>query len=152
MSKSNTPNNKKIFIECAQNKRYTSSMCEHLQCVNNHYAKFEYKGMKTSVVTEYTNQTPSTHFGWKCLSSTSLKMRKYSWNVHKMKVRVFNMSTIIMQSLNKKEWKLLQLQITQTRHPKSVVGGQTDGWSGPITRPAYAKMMLAGTNVTVWSL
>ena len=76
MSKSNTPNNKKIFIECAQNKRYTSSMCEHLQCVNNHYAKFEYKGMKTSVVTEYTNQTPSTHFGWKCLSSTSLKNEK----------------------------------------------------------------------------
>ena len=26
--------------------------------VNNHYAKFEYKGMKTVVVTDYTNQTP----------------------------------------------------------------------------------------------
>ena len=30
----------------------------HLQCVNNHYAKFEYKGMKTVGVAEYTNQTP----------------------------------------------------------------------------------------------
>ena len=45
----------------------------HLQCVNNYYAKFEYKEMNT--------------------------------------VRV------IMQSLNIKECKLLELQITQTRHP-----------------------------------
>ena len=34
----------------------------HLQCVCNHYAKFEYKGMKTVGVTDYTNQTPSKHF------------------------------------------------------------------------------------------
>ena len=34
----------------------------HLQCVNNHYAKFEYKGMKTVGVTDYTDQTPSKHF------------------------------------------------------------------------------------------
>ena len=27
----------------------------HLQCVNNHYAKFEYKEMNTVVVTDYTN-------------------------------------------------------------------------------------------------
>ena len=26
----------------------------HLQCVNNHYAKFEYKGMNTVGVTDYT--------------------------------------------------------------------------------------------------
>ena len=25
------------------------------QCVNNHYAKFEYKGMNTVGVTDYTN-------------------------------------------------------------------------------------------------
>ena len=35
----------------------------HLQCVNNQYAKFEYKGMKTLGVTDYTNQTPPKHFG-----------------------------------------------------------------------------------------
>ena len=35
----------------------------HLQCVNNHYAKFEYKGIKTVGVTDYTNMTPPTHFG-----------------------------------------------------------------------------------------
>ena len=27
----------------------------NLQCVNNHYAKFEYKGMNTVGVTDYTN-------------------------------------------------------------------------------------------------
>ena len=27
----------------------------HLQCVNNHYAKFEYKGMNTLEVPDYTN-------------------------------------------------------------------------------------------------
>ena len=27
---------------------------EYLQCVNNHYAKFEYKGMNTVGVTDYT--------------------------------------------------------------------------------------------------
>ena len=27
----------------------------HLQCVNNHYAKFEYKGMNTVGVTDNTN-------------------------------------------------------------------------------------------------
>ena len=34
----------------------------HLQCVNNYYAKFEYKGMKTFGVGEYTKQTPAKHF------------------------------------------------------------------------------------------
>ena len=42
----------------------------HFQCMNNHYAKIKYKGMKTVGVTDYTNQAPPTHFGWKkCLSS-----------------------------------------------------------------------------------
>ena len=57
----------------------------HLQCMNNHYGKFEYKGMKTVGVTDNTNQTPPTHFGWKkSLNSTPVKMRKYLSNVHKM--------------------------------------------------------------------
>ena len=38
------------------------------------------------------------------------------------------------------ERKLFELQITQTRHPKSVADGRTDGrTSGPTTRPAFAK-------------
>ena len=40
--------------------------------------------MKTVGVTDYTNQTPPKHFGWKkCLSSTPVKNEKIS-NVHKM--------------------------------------------------------------------
>ena len=34
----------------------------HLQCGDNHYAKFENKEMKTVGVTDYTNQTPPKHF------------------------------------------------------------------------------------------
>ena len=37
----------------------------HLQWMVNHYAKIEYKGMKTVEVTDYTNQTTPTHFGCK---------------------------------------------------------------------------------------
>ena len=48
-----------------------------------------------------------------------------------------------MQSMNKKEWKLLELQITQTRHPKVLQADrqtdvETGGQSRPITRPAKA--------------
>ena len=47
-------------------------------CVKiNHYVKFEYKGMETIAVTDYTKHTPSKHFGWKkCLSSTNPKNEK----------------------------------------------------------------------------
>ena len=41
-----------------------------------------------------------------------------------------------------KGMKSIELQITQTRHPKSVTVRQTeggmDGWSGPTTGPAFA--------------
>ena len=54
----------------------------YLQCVNNHYAKFNYKGMETVGVTYYTNQTHPTHFGWgKGLSSTPTKKRE---NINQM--------------------------------------------------------------------
>ena len=29
----------------------------YFQCMKNHYAKFEYKGMETVGVTDYTNQS-----------------------------------------------------------------------------------------------
>ena len=46
-------------------------------CVNNHYAKFEYKRTKTVGVTDCTNQTPPMHFRWKiCLNSTPVKNKK----------------------------------------------------------------------------
>ena len=49
----------------------------HLQCMNIHYAKLEYKRMKTIWVTDCTNMTPPLHFRWKkCLSSTPVKNKK----------------------------------------------------------------------------
>ena len=44
-----------MFIKFAQKGE------AHVQCMNNHYAKFEYKGMKTLGVTDNTNQKPSKH-------------------------------------------------------------------------------------------
>ena len=49
--------------------------------------------------------------------NTHQKWQKYLLNVQKTEVHIFNVWTIIMQSLNIKEWILLELQITQTRHP-----------------------------------
>ena len=47
----------------------------HLQCVNIHYAKFEYEGMNT-VGRLHKLGTP-THFRWKqCLCSTLIKSEK----------------------------------------------------------------------------
>ena len=49
----------------------------HLQCVNNHYSKFEYKVMNTVGVTDYTNLASPKHFRWKkYLSSTPVKNEK----------------------------------------------------------------------------
>ena len=48
----------------------------HLQCVNNHYATFEYKTNKTIGVKDYTNQTPSKHFEQKNVQVQPPKMRK----------------------------------------------------------------------------
>ena len=51
--------------------------------MNKYYAKFEYKGMKTVGITDYTNQPPPRME--KCLRSTPAKeMRKYLSNVHKI--------------------------------------------------------------------
>ena len=36
--------------------------------MNNHFATFEYEGMKSALVTDYTNQTTTKHFGWKKMS------------------------------------------------------------------------------------
>ena len=49
----------------------------HHQCVNNHYAKFEYKGVTTVEATDNTNQTPSKHFEQKKMSKfKTLKSEK----------------------------------------------------------------------------
>ena len=62
-------------------KKYLSNVHKvvgaHLQYVNNQYANFDYKGMKSLGVTDYTNQRPPTHFGWKkILSPRTVKNEK----------------------------------------------------------------------------
>ena len=42
----------------------------------------------------------------------------------KKEVHIFNVWTIIMPSLNIKEWKLFELQIIQNRHPLSILDGK----------------------------
>ena len=50
----------------------------HLQCVNYHYAKFEYIGMTTIGVTNYKPNTIQAIWTEKLLSSTPLKNEKIS--------------------------------------------------------------------------
>ena len=46
----NTPQKKRKYLSIMHKIVFA-----HLQCVNNHYAKFEYKGMLSGAVTKYTN-------------------------------------------------------------------------------------------------
>ena len=52
----------------------------HLQCVNNHYAKFENKEMKTVGVADYTNRAPSKHFYGEKTKFKTPKMKKTRQN------------------------------------------------------------------------
>ena len=47
----------------------------HLQYVNNHYAKFEYKVMNTVAVTDYINKAPPKHYGWKKMSKFNIRQK-----------------------------------------------------------------------------
>ena len=92
--------------------------------MNNHYAKFEFKGMKTVGVLDYTNQTPPTLSGWKkYLSSTLVKNEKIF-----RKFKVAN------------------------KGPFVSMDRQTDGQSGPTTRPAFAKATQAKSGILLIKL
>ena len=56
----------------------------HLQCMINHYGKFEYKGINLVVVTDHTNQTPFAFRMGKTSKSNTIKNVKYLSNVHKI--------------------------------------------------------------------
>ena len=47
----------------------------HLQCVNNHYEKFEYKGINTVGVSDYTNLAPPKHFRWYKMSKFNTRQK-----------------------------------------------------------------------------
>ena len=74
----------------------------YFQCVNNHYAKFEYKVMNTVGVTDYTNKA-----GWKKMSKFSTRQKNKLWNVHKINGAHIQGVNNHFQSLNIKERKLL---------------------------------------------
>ena len=70
----------------------------HFQCVNSRYAMLN--------IQEWNNVTPK--------SNNVI----YSMWRNKYRMYTFNVLTIIIQSVNITKWKLLELQITQTRHPE----------------------------------
>ena len=59
-----------------------------------------------------------------CKEMSKFNIKKIWENINqnwtKQKVHIFNKSGVSMQGLNKKEWKLFELQITQCKHPKVV--------------------------------
>ena len=59
----------------------------HLQCVNNHYAKFEYKGTKTVGVTDYTQITQCKH------SKGGVDVIMSKFNTQKNKIKYYQMCT-----------------------------------------------------------
>ena len=79
--------------------------------------------MKTAWVKDYTNKTPPKHFGWKKIKFNSPKNKNmFIKFAQKGEAHVQSMKkwTIIMQSLIVTEWKLLELQISQTRNHLSI--------------------------------
>ena len=70
--------------------------------------------------------------------NTRQKCEKIYEKCTKSEVHIFDMCTIIRQIFNKKEWKLLELQITQTWHAKLLrTDGGTDGRATDIHLGAF---------------
>ena len=66
---------KLLELQITQTRHHLS--ISDVKNVYNQNTKFEYKGMKTAWVTDYTNKTPPKHFGWKKMSKfNSPKNRK----------------------------------------------------------------------------
>ena len=84
--------------------------------MNNHYTKFQYKGVKTVGVTDYSNLTLYKNLGQK-KCSTPAKMIKYSLNVHKIIGAHLQCVNDYYANLNIKECKFLELQIAPTMSP-----------------------------------
>ena len=118
-SKFKTPKrNKKILMKVYYVRR------AHLQCVNNHYAKYENKRMKTFGVTDYTNQTPPTPFRWKkCLKfNIRQKWKRYLSNVHKMEGAHLQCVNNHYAEFENKEMKTVGItDYTNCRHNQSIL-------------------------------
>ena len=64
--------------------------------------------------------------------------------MHKYRLYMFNVWTIIIQSLNIKEWKLLQLQITQARHPWAFQMEKMSKYNSPKNKEMFIKFAQKG--------
>ena len=86
----------------------------HLQCVNNHYAMFEYIGMKTLGSYNYTNQTS-------LITVQHPSMKKYCSNVHKVGGAHLQCMNSHYTKLEYKGIKTLRdNKLHKNRHSKSV--------------------------------
>ena len=113
---------------------------------NVYYARFEYKGMKTVGVTDYTNQTPSTDFRWKkCLSPTPLKNENIfiKWAQNRRCTSSICEQPVCKVWIKRNEsfwsYRLHKLGTPKVLRKDRQRNGQKGGWSGPTTRPAFAK-------------
>ena len=84
--------------------------------MGNHNAKFDYKGMETVGVTctYYTNETPSKH-----LNGENIPLNE------KILMKLHKIGGAHLQCV-KNNYINYELQITQTRHTKSVADGLTE--------------------------
>ena len=73
--------------------------------------RWVYKRMKTVEVTDYTNETSLSISDGK-MSNLKTPQKIFYQMYTEKKMHIFTEWTIIMQSLNIKAWKLLELQIT----------------------------------------
>ena len=83
------------YVEQDQTLLWTCVAGAHLQCVNNHYAKFEYKGMK--FVSKITQFKPSKGGVDVILSKFNIPLKKSNCaqNIGKYRVHMFNMLLFI---------------------------------------------------------
>ena len=66
-------------------------------------------------------------------------MRKYSCNVHKIVNAHLQCVNNNYTQFDNKGMITYGVTVTQTRHPKSVADRQTDGWTGPTTKPTFRR-------------
>ena len=84
------------FIKQDQTMFWTCVASAHLQCVNTHYAKFEYKGMKLVGVTDYTDKTQYTHSKGGVIMSKFKNSQKYN----KILSNVYKIDVAYLQCVN----------------------------------------------------
>ena len=117
-NKFNSPKNKKMFIKSAQKKRHIINVWTIImQSLNIKYENLELQITQTRSHLSISNQKMSKF-------KTPPKMKKYSWNVHKIVGTHLQCVNNHYAKFEYKRWILLELQIKQTRHSLSISEGK----------------------------